>query len=233
MRIAITAVLCVAICSLITLLGFSDVNTESEHEDYTNNVYSLFQRLTIELEKNLDEEQAKDVLDATPIDNTKWELAIEDVYTSYLERPLGYSTSIFWETGAEAVINASFDYDHTNRSKNMIELTSTAVITAIAATTIVEKWLECKEDHLQKKILCYTSYTSWVVMVLKAVVNEHRGVTKSRASSMWLNALRTELERQSDDDVRYIVTEPFMKKVIETIKLVEKTNQWPGERTQK
>ena len=233
MRPVITAVLCIAICSLVTLLGFSDVNTESEHEDYTNDVYSLFQRLTIEREKYMDETLAKDILDANQPDDTKWILALEDVHTSYLERPLGYSTSIFWETGAEAVINASFAYDYTNRFTN---IPTVDVITATiddAATTIVEIWLEYKEDPVKVKIISYTSYTSLVVFVLKSVVNGHSVMTKSRASSMWLNALRTELERQSDDDVRYIVTEPFMKKVIETIKLVEKTNQWPGERTQK
>ena len=228
MRIAITAVLCVAICSLMTLLGFSDVNTESEHEDYTNNVYSLFQRLTIEIQKYADEKLAKDILDANQPDGTKLELAIEDVYTSYLERPSGYTIPKFWETGAEAVIKASFANDYTTN----MSLPQLSWIDS-AARTIVEQWLESKEAQVKIKFFSYTSYTSLVVMVLKAVVNEHRGVTKSRASSMWLNALRTELERQSDDDVRYIVTEPFMKKVIETIKLVEKTNQWPGERTQK
>ena len=222
--------------TLLALFGISDITAETRHAAYTQEVKDAFSQLTIELEKHDEEREHQDILDPNHTDKTEaWKRAIEIMKTLIVtlhERPPGYTDTMFWETGAKAVINTSLhDVPDFDESWKTVEKEGVTIFSNWAQTT-VETWLDIPASKVDLRMILYVHQTAYACDILKKVahivkVYNRTSLAKSMTSADLLEALRTELKRHSDEEVRAFVTDPFIKTVISTLKSIEKTNQWP------
>ena len=131
----------------------------------------------------------------------------------------------FLSAGAESVFHTTLIY-HSTMYDNLGAPTEREIHDGLeqCVDTMIEGWLTARRDTFRMKVISYAGLFSLNVYMLKYVVEN--GYSPASVASLWLDALRAKLEKQSKSDVHILIKEPFMKKAIEIMKNVEQTDEW-------
>lgn len=205
----------------------------TEHQAYEEQTRKLFTTLVHKWLRHVDTTLGEDILDNESGDEAvatykSYREAVFAIRRHHDEHPPEYDVHTFWTVGAEAVIDASLKYKTTQYDSIPGIPSSREVFGAVTeiAQSIVATWIEerLSVTSVERKATYYVHYTTTLILFMKASYNY--GFTIAEISAAALEGFRTEMRRHTGNQQRSLVSQPFVKKLIEVLKNFEKKNEW-------